>query len=112
MAEKDVTSKTTPAAKPSAVAVRLSGDSPAAQPVFSNYSAAVTTSGLVLIDFGFLEPAMLAALSRAARAGGKIPGEVNGRLAARVALAPETARALHAQLGRLLSRPAEKAKLN
>lgn len=108
MADKDEAPKGAPASKSTAVSVRL-GESPNGQPLLVNYSAATVASGLVLIDFGFLEPAMLAALSRAARSGGKVPASVNGKLSARVAIPPDAARALYAQLGRLLTRPAAKA---
>jgi hypothetical protein len=42
--------------------------------------------GMVFIDFGFLEPAMLTALPRVAKEGGKLPESVNGKLAVRVAM--------------------------
>lgn len=90
------------AASRTAVGVRLI-ESPAGQPVLSNYSSAVPANGLVLIDFGFLEPAMLNALAKAAKSGGKVPKTVQGNLGARVALTPEAARAMMQQLERILS---------
>ena len=102
MAEKNEAPTAAASGRTSSVAVRL-GESAAGQPLLANYSSATVTSGMVLVDFGFLEPGMLNALSRAARSGGKIPAAVNGRLAARVALPPDVARSLYAQLGRLLA---------
>jgi hypothetical protein len=56
----------------------------------------------VFIDFGFLEPAMLSALPRVARQGGKLPESIAGRLAVRVAMGPEALRNLKQQIDRLM----------
>jgi hypothetical protein len=57
----------------------------------------------VYVDFGFLEPAMLAALPRVAKEGGKLPERLNGKLAVRVAMGYDTMANLHQQLGRVLA---------
>ena len=59
--------------------------------------------GMAFIDFGFLEPAMLAALPRVAKQGGKLPESVNGKLAVRVAMGYDALAGLHQQLGRVLT---------
>jgi hypothetical protein len=55
----------------------------------------------------------LAALSRLAQSGGKIPPSLNGRLAVRVALGYDTLGLLHQQLGQFIAgamkRQAERA---
>lgn len=43
------------------------------QPVVANYTSLNVAPGMVFVDFGFLEPAMLSALPRVARSGGKLP---------------------------------------
>ena len=82
--------------------VRLvpAGDSD--QPRVANYTALTLAPGMAFIDFGFFEPAMLAALPRVAQQGGKLPESINGRLATRVAMSYETLANLHQQLGNAL----------
>lgn len=73
------------------------------QPVLANYTNLNVAPGMVFIDFGFLEPAMLAALPRVAKAGGKLPESVNGKLAVRVAMGFDAVSMLHQQLDRLIA---------
>ena len=72
------------------------------QPVVANYCSISVSPGLAFIDFGFLEPGMLAALPRMARSGGKLPERLNGKLAVRVALGFDALAGLHQQLGQVL----------
>ena len=81
------------------------------QPLLANVTMVQPTAGVALVDFGFLDPAAMAALNSMARAGKKVPERVNGRLAARVAISYEALATLHRQIGALLqamSRRAEK----
>ena len=105
MAENNKQSDTasTKAAPSTAIAVRLVENAPVTQPMLVNYCTATVTSGLVMVDLGFLEPAMMAALTRTAKAGGTLPKGVAGKLGARVALTPEAARQLQQQLNRLMA---------
>ena len=73
------------------------------QPVLANFTRLNGAPGMVFVDFGFLEPAALSALSRLARSGGKIPETLNGKLAVRVALGYDTLAALHQQLGQVVA---------
>lgn len=110
--EKDGKQESAAAGTRTAVGVRLV-ESPAGQPVLANYASAAPANGLVLIDFGFLEPAMLNALAKAAKSGGKVPKAVQGNLSARVALTPEAARGLMQQLERVMApRVTEKKTIN
>lgn len=79
------------------------------QPIVANYTAVSVAPGMAFVDFGFIEPAMLAALPRVARQGGKLPETINGKLAARVALGYDALANLHQQLGKLLAGLAEAA---
>jgi hypothetical protein len=72
------------------------------QPVLANYTNLNVAPGMVFIDFGFLEPAMLTALPRVARSGGKLPESLNGKLAVRVAMGYDGLANLHQQIGRML----------
>jgi hypothetical protein len=73
------------------------------QPVLTNYTSVNVAPGMIFIDFGFLEPAMLTALPRVARQGGKLPESVNGKLAVRVAMGYDGLANLHQQLGNVLA---------
>ena len=82
--------------------VRLVPTNDSDQPRVANYTALTLAPGMAFIDFGFFEPAMLAALPRVAKEGGKLPESINGRLATRVALSYDTLANLHQQLGNAL----------
>jgi hypothetical protein len=78
-------------------------------PVLANFTAIHPAPGVALIDFGFLDPAALAAISQMAQAGKKVPERLNGRLAARVALSYDALANLHRQLGGVLQAVAKAA---
>jgi hypothetical protein len=75
--------------------IRLNPVEDSDRPVLANF--------MVFVDFGFLEPAALSALSRLAQSGGKIPETLTGNLAVRVALGYDTLIALHDQLAEVVA---------
>ena len=93
----------TPPAISARLGIRLTPVGTSDQPVFANYTALNVAPGVVFIDFGFLEPGVLAALPRVARQGGKLPDTINGRLAVRVALAYDSVQNLKRQLDQLVA---------
>ncbi len=82
--------------------VRLAPRDHADQPVLANYSAVNVAQGIAYLDFGFIEPAALDAVVRAAQANRPLPKEVQGRLASRVALPLDALLRLHQQLQQVL----------
>ena len=96
--------------KKSPIAVRLRPANNSDQPVLANYVALQPASGMLLLDFGFLEPAVLAALPNVARRGGKLPESLDGRLAVRVAMGYDSAVQLQNQLTRLLAQLGKSAQ--
>jgi hypothetical protein len=92
-----------PAKQGTSLAIRLLPVDNSDQPVLANYANVNVAPGMVFIDFGFLEPAMLQALPRVAKAGGKLPESVNGKLAVRVAMGFDGVNMLHQQLSRLIA---------
>ena len=101
------------AATPTQIAVRLVPTNDSDRPVLANYVSLQPASGMLLLDFGFLEPSVLAALPNVARRGGKLPESLNGRLAVRVAMGYDSAVQLQNQLTRLMeqmSKPAQAVK--
>jgi hypothetical protein len=80
-----------------AIALRLVPTEGSDTPVLSNCLAVSHLPGLVCVDFGFLDPARLAAPAT------ESPRRLDGRLAVRVAVTYDAAAALHQRLGRLLN---------
>lgn len=80
--------------------------------VVSNVTALQITPGMAFVDFGFLEPAMIAALQRASKEGDKLPERLDGKLAVRVAMSYDAMSTLHQQLGRALNGIAASASGN
>jgi len=83
--------------------VRLAPVNNSDQPVLANYATVNVAPGMAFIDFGFLEPGLLAAIPRVAKQGGKLPQSVNGKLAVRVAMGYDRLAGLHQQIGRVLT---------
>jgi hypothetical protein len=94
---------TQPGAERKGLGLRLVPVGNSDQPVFANVCNVNVAPGVAFIDFGFLEPAMLTALPRVAKEGGKLPERIEGRLAVRVAMGVEALASLHQQLGRVLA---------
>lgn len=96
-----------PAANPK---VRLAPVDGSEKPVMSNYAAFETTPGIVYIDFGFIEPAVIGALQRAVHAGAPLPEQINGRMAVRVAVGVDVLQNIHQQMGHVLNTLMENAQ--
>ena len=116
MADKSNSAKDEAAGKESGerrlqVGIRLAPSEASAQPVLCNFSGVTNAGGLVLIEFGFLEPGGLNAVAQAARSGGNPPDQIGGQRICRLALPPDTAAQLAQQLNGLLkSAAAARAK--
>jgi len=89
-------------ARPAGLGLKLVPVADSDQPVLSNLTTVSVAPGLVFIDFGFMEPNLLAALPRMARLGGKMPDRISGKLAVRVALGFDSLATLHQQLGQVI----------
>ncbi len=98
MAEQNAKDK-----KSTELSIRLAPVGDSDQPVLANFTRLNGAPGMVFVDFGFLEPAALSALSRLAASGGKIPETLTGKLAVRVAFGHDTLAALHRQLGQVVA---------
>jgi len=91
------------------VGIRLAPGEQSTQPMFCNFSGVTNAGGLLLLEFGFLEPGGLHAITQAARTGGNPPDSIGGQRICRLALPPDTAAQLAQQLNGLLA-SAAKAK--
>jgi len=85
------------------ISVRLVPSGQADLPLLANITQVQLSPPGVVVDFGFLEPAAIAALDRTVRSGGKMPDSINGRLAARLALTGDAMVTLHQQLGQAIA---------
>jgi|SRR5687768_18064042 hypothetical protein len=73
------------------------------QPMSANYTTLNVAPGVVYLDFGFLEPSALTALTQIAGSGKPMPPNIDGKLAARVAMGYDVIQNLHQQLGHVLT---------
>jgi hypothetical protein len=73
------------------------------QPISANYTTVNVAPGLVYLDFGFLEPSVLRALTQIANAGKPVPQSLDGKLAVRIAMGYDVLQSLHQQLGQVLT---------
>jgi hypothetical protein len=101
MADKSDTPAAQP--RPAGLNIRLTPVEHSDQPKLANITRVSGAPGMVFVDFGFLEPGTMAALSRVAQGGGKLPESLTGKLAVRVALGYDTLAQLHHQLGQALA---------
>ena len=72
--------------KMNAVTVRLRPVEQSDQPIMSNFATLAVAQGIAYLDFGFIEPALLATVMVASQNGKALPEQVEGKLVARVSL--------------------------
>lgn len=94
---------------PATVHVKLTPADHADHPIMANYTGIHVAPGIAYVDFGFLEPALLGALAREARAGKRVPAAVEGKLVARIAVGYDTLQTLHAHMQAILKGTARTA---
>lgn len=93
-------SESTPATIP--LNVRLKPSESAAHPRSVNYSTVGVAQGTAYLDFGFIEPAVLAAIAKTAQDGQAAPKALDGHLVTRVAMDVGTLARLHQQIQQVL----------
>ena len=69
-----------------ALNVRLKPSDSSAHPRAANHTNVAVVQGTAYVDFGFLEPIVLAAIANTAKAGQAAPKELDGHLVTRVAM--------------------------
>lgn len=82
--------------------VRLKPSDHGNQPILANYSTVGVAQGLAYVDFGFIEPPLIAAVVRQAQKGGTVAKNLEGKIATRVAVPLDAALRLHQQLTHVL----------
>jgi hypothetical protein len=81
-----------------ALNVHLKPNDPSGHPRAANYTNVRVAQGMIFVDFGFIEPALLGAIATAAKDGQAAPKAIEGQLVTRVAMGTDVLARLHRQL--------------
>lgn len=85
-----------------ALNVRLKPSESSAHPRATNYTNVAVAQGIAYLDFGFIEPALLAAIAKIAKDGKAAPKGLEGHLVTRVAMGVDVLARLHQQIQQVL----------
>jgi hypothetical protein len=85
-----------------ALNVRLKPSDSSAHPRAANYTNVGVAQGIAYLDFGFIEPAVLAAFAKTAKDGQAAPKSLDGHLVTRVAMDLSALARLHQQIQQVL----------
>ena len=85
-----------------ALNVRLKPSESSAHPLATNYTNVGVAQGIAYVDFGFIEPALLAAIAKTAKDGQAAPKGLEGHLVTRVAMGEDVLARLHQQIQQVL----------
>ena len=85
-----------------ALNVRLKHGESSAHPRATNYTNVGVAQGIAYLDFGFIEPTLLAAIAKTAKDGQAAPKGLEGALVTRVAMSVDVLARLHQQIQQVL----------
>lgn len=85
-----------------ALNVRLKPSESSAHPRAANYTNIGIAQGIAYLDFGFIEPAFLAAVAKTAKDGQAAPKGLDGHFVTRVAMDVGALARLHQQIQQVL----------
>ena len=85
-----------------ALNVRLKPSESSAHPRATNYTNVGVAQGIAYVDFGFIEPTLLAAITKTATDGQAAPKGLEGALVTRVAMSVDVLARLHQQIQQVL----------
>lgn len=85
-----------------ALKVRLNPSDSSAHPRVTNYTTVGVAQGMAYLDCGFIEPALLASVAKAAKDGPAALKRLGGHLVARVAMDVNALAHLHQQIQQVL----------
>ena len=81
-----------------ALNVRLKPSESSVHPRATNYTNVGVAQGIAYVDFGFIEPTLLAAIAKTAKDGQSAPKGLEGALVTRVAMSVDVLARLHQQI--------------
>ena len=84
------------------VKVAMQGGGQTEQPVYSNLTSVQNGQGVVMVDFGFMDPQTMQLLNQKIAAGEKVSDTINAKMSCRMALGIDAAKQLSRQLNQLL----------
>ena len=82
--------------------VRLKPSESSAHPRATNYTNVGVAQGIAYVDFGFIEPSLLASVAKTAKDGQPAPKGLEGALVTRVAMSVDVLVRLHQQIQQVL----------
>ena len=85
-----------------ALNVRLKPSESSAHPRATNYTNVGVAHGIAYVDFGFIEPTLLAAIAKTAKDGQSAPKGLEGAFVTRVAMGVDVLARLHQQIQQVL----------
>lgn len=85
-----------------ALNVRLKPSESLARPRATNYANVGVAQGIAYVDFGFIEPTVLAAIAKRAKDGQAAPKGLDDALVTRVVMSVDVLARLHQQIQRVL----------
>jgi hypothetical protein len=85
-----------------ALKVRLKPSESSAHPKATNYTNVNIAQGIAYLDFGFIEPTLLAAIAKTAKDDQVAPKGLEGALVTRVAMGVDVLARLHQQIQQVL----------
>ena len=85
-----------------AVNVRLQSRESSAHPRATNYTNVGVAQRIAYVDFGFIEPTLLAAIAKTAKDGQAAPKGLEGALVTRMAMGVDVLARLHQQIQHVL----------
>ena len=72
------------------------------QPIYSNLASVQSGQGVVMVDFGFIDPQTMQRLNQKIAAGEKVSNTITAKMSCRMALGIDAANQLSQQLNQLL----------
>ncbi len=82
--------------------VRLKPSESSSHPRATNYTNVGVAQGIAYVDFGFIEPALLAAIAKITKDGQAAPKGLEAALVTRVAMGKDVLAQLHQQIQQVL----------
>jgi len=84
------------------LSVRLKPSEPSAHPRATNYTSVGVAQGIAYVDFGFIDPTLLAIIVKTAKDGQAAPKGLEGTLITRVAMSVDVFTRPHQQIQQVL----------
>ncbi|MDO8333538.1 MAG: hypothetical protein Q7T35_02580 [Nitrosomonas sp.] len=104
--ENDTGSSDAPQSHARPVKVAMQQGEHTGQPLYSNLTSVQAGHGVVIVDFGFLDPQTMNALNHMIKSGSKVPSTIDAKMSCRIAISIDAASQLAQQLNQLLGKKA------